>query len=161
MDKSRALVIDDELHLRESLAEIMNEDFGLVETATDGPSAILKIAQFDPDIILTDFKMPGFDGVELIRRIRAAGSNIPVILVTAHADKELALSAIRLGVSDVLEKPFTFDSVRQCVQRVLQISNSHENITELKKKHGENSAEVRRAMKFVGLLQAANSLEKK
>jgi DNA-binding NtrC family response regulator len=157
---TKALIVDDELYLREALAEILQEDFSHVETAVDGPSAIAKLESFDADLIITDLKMPGFDGIELVRRIRATGNMVPVIFVTAHADKDIAISALRLGVSDVLEKPFDYKTVKKCVYRVLKIASANVDIVEFKKKYGDDSPEVKRFMRIVGLLQAISSLDK-
>lgn len=155
--KTRALVVDDEVHLQESLAEILQEDFSIVKTANDGQQALEVLKSFDADLIITDYKMPGFDGIEFVRRVRANGSNIPIIFLTAHADKEMVIKALRLGAGDMLEKPFQYQSVKQCVHRVLKIAMSNSDLAELEIKYGKDSDEVRRHKRIIGLLQAAFS----
>jgi CheY-like chemotaxis protein len=71
MEKSRILVVDDEPNARTALAELLRDDGFVVETAADAFKALGKAAEFTPDVVLTDLKMPGMDGLELMRKLRA------------------------------------------------------------------------------------------
>lgn len=157
---TRALIVDDEIVLRQVLSEILSEDFKVVEAASDGNSALKMLESFDPDIILTDINMPGMSGIDFIRKVRSTGNNVPVIFITARGEKDVMLNAIRLGAGDFLEKPFEIDDVKLSVHRVLQIANAGVNIAELIAKFGEDSPEVARNKRIVGLLQAVSSTKK-
>jgi DNA-binding response OmpR family regulator len=85
-----------------------------VETAVDGPSAVEKAAATDPDLVVLDVMLPGFDGLEVCRRIQAVRS-IPVLMLTARSDETDMLIGLGIGADDYLTKPF---SMRELVARV-------------------------------------------
>lgn len=99
-------VVDDDPAVRDSLAFLL-EEASLQARLYDRPSALLSsIGRLEPGCILTDVRMPEMTGLDLIRRLRAQGVSHPVIVMTGHADVPLAIEAMRLGVSDFIEKPF-------------------------------------------------------
>ncbi len=99
-------VVDDDPAIRDSLAFLL-EEAGLQARIYDGPGALLAArATLEPGCILTDVRMPEMTGLDLVRRLRAEGVSHPVIVMTGHADVPLAIEAMRLGVSDFIEKPF-------------------------------------------------------
>jgi len=103
-------VVDDDPAIRDSLAFLL-EEAGMQARIYDGPTALLAAssnhgATLEAGCILTDVRMPEMTGLDLVRRLRAEGINHPVIVMTGHADVPLAIEAMRLGVSDFIEKPF-------------------------------------------------------
>lgn len=99
-------VVDDDEAMRDSLAFLL-EEAGLVAHIYEAASALLAVAdRLEPGCILTDVRMPEMTGLDLVRRLRAEGVNLPVIVMTGHADVPLAIEAMRLGVADFIEKPF-------------------------------------------------------
>jgi two-component system, LuxR family, response regulator FixJ len=99
-------VVDDDAAMRDSLAFLL-EEAGHGARIYETPSALLAVAsRLEPGCILTDVRMPEMSGIDLIRRLRAEGITQPVIVMTGHADVPLAIEAMRLGVSDFIEKPF-------------------------------------------------------
>lgn len=99
-------VVDDDEAMRDSLAFLL-EEAGLEARIYPSPHELLSdIATLAPGCILTDVRMPEMTGLDLIRRLRELGVNHPVIVMTGHADVPLAIEAMRLGVSDFVEKPF-------------------------------------------------------
>ena len=81
--KGRILVVDDDADARGALAEALRESGYAVETAADAFKGLGKVPDFAPDLVLTDLKMPGMDGLELLRKLRSGGHDMPVIVTTA------------------------------------------------------------------------------
>ncbi|GBD47934.1 response regulator FixJ [Methylopila sp. Yamaguchi] len=99
-------VVDDDLAVRKSLAFLFASD-GLPVRLHESASAFLNgLNAIQPGCVLTDVRMPGVDGIELLRRLKARGVGIPVIVMTGHADVPLAVEAMKQGAIDFIEKPF-------------------------------------------------------
>src|SRR5262245_66063568 len=105
MQKGCVLVVDDEANARTALAELLRDDGYRVETAADGFKALGKIGEVAPDIILTDLKMPGMDGLELMRKIRAQEEDLVVVVMTAYGAVEPAVAAMKEGAAAYVTKP--------------------------------------------------------
>jgi DNA-binding NtrC family response regulator len=120
VSSSRILVVDDEANARAALAEILRQEGFNVETAADGFKALARMEEFGPDVVLTDLKMPGMDGVELLRKVRDAESEVPVVLMTAFGAVETAVSAMREGAADYLTKPLNTDELLVVLERALE-----------------------------------------
>lgn len=113
-------VVDDDAALRDSLAFLL-EEAGLTARIYDGPTALLSAAsRLEPGCILTDVRMPDMTGLDLIRRLRADNIHHPVIVMTGHADVPLAIEAMRLGVSDFIEKPFDDEVLIASIEAALR-----------------------------------------
>jgi len=110
----RILVVDDEPTILAAVATRLRAEEFLVETAIDGPSAVAVAAATDPDLVVLDVMLPGFDGLEVCRRIQAVRS-IPVLMLTARSDETDMLVGLGIGADDYLTKPF---SMRELVARV-------------------------------------------
>src|SRR3954454_17955773 len=91
----RILVVDDEANARAALAELLREEGYAVETAGDGFKALPKLEEFEPDLLLTDLKMPGMDGIALMRKAHQADPQLAVIVMTAFGAVDTAVSAMR------------------------------------------------------------------
>ncbi|KAA9083787.1 response regulator transcription factor [Microbacterium radiodurans] len=107
----RALVVDDEANLAELLRMALGNEGWDVRTAADGPGALAAIREFGPDILVLDVMMPGLDGVELLRRIRASGNDAPALFLTAKDAVEDRIAGIAAGGDDYVTKPFNLDEV--------------------------------------------------
>jgi two-component system response regulator FixJ len=113
-------VVDDDAAMRDSLAFLL-EEAGLEARIYESPTALLDAAQrLEPGCILTDVRMPEMSGIDLIRRLRSEGISLPVIVMTGHADVPLAIEAMRLGVSDFIEKPFDDDLLVSAIDAALK-----------------------------------------
>jgi DNA-binding response OmpR family regulator len=109
-DLGHILVVDDEEPVRDVLCEYLeSQGFG-VEAAPDGETALAALGRHRPDRVLLDVRMPGLDGVEVLRRIRHAAPHVPVIMVTANESVGLAREMLELGAFDYVAKPFDFSS---------------------------------------------------
>jgi len=102
---ARILVVDDEEGVREFLAEALEDDGHVVTRAGDGREAAETIRAQAFDLLITDLKMPGLDGMELLRLVRAEQPEIEVIVLTAHGSVETAVEAMKQGAFDYLQKP--------------------------------------------------------
>lgn len=115
----RVLVVDDEANARSALAELLEGAGHMVSTAADGRSGLIQLEQFDPDVVLTDLKMPGIDGLGLIEQGRRRAPHATFIVMTAFATIDSAVRAIKLGAESYLTKPLEFDAVHAIVERGL------------------------------------------
>ena len=118
--KGRVLIVDDEANARNALAELMDDAGYSVSTAADGRTALLQMEQIDPDVVLTDLKMPGMDGLSLIERGRPLAPHVTFIVMTAFATIDTAVQAIKLGAESYLTKPLELDAVMAIVDRALE-----------------------------------------
>jgi two-component system, LuxR family, response regulator FixJ len=98
-------VVDDDLAVRQSLAFLLASD-GIPVRLHDSACAFLEAVAQPAGCLVTDVRMPGIDGIELLRRLKARGDALPVIVMTGHADVPLAVAAMREGAVDFIEKPF-------------------------------------------------------
>jgi len=124
------LIVDDELSVRDSLSNWFIEDGYSVDTAEDAKVALKKIEAFHFHIILVDIKLPGIDGLELNRRIKAINEEIVVIMMTAFASVDSAVQALKDGAYDYVCKPFDPDSVSHLIRNASKhIHLNQENLS--------------------------------
>jgi two-component system, NtrC family, response regulator AtoC len=116
----RILVVDDEVNARTALAELLRDEGFEVETAADAFKALGKFEAFAPHIVITDLKMPGMDGIELVQKLRAAEDPPAVIVMTAFGAVSSAIDAMRAGAAEYLTKPLNFDELLVSVDKVLE-----------------------------------------
>ncbi len=116
----RILVVDDEANARLALADLLKEEGYKIDTAADAFKALGKMQSFAPHLVLTDLKMPGMDGIELMEKIHSGPSPVAVVVMTAFGAVESAVSAMRKGASDYLVKPINFDELLIVLNRTLE-----------------------------------------
>ncbi len=131
MEKKIAiLIVDDEESVRESLNLWFTEDGYRVECAENAKEALFKLESDVFDIILTDLKMPGMDGLELLQRIKTLNKDSIIIVMTAFATVDTAVKALKEGAFDYVTKPFDPDDLSHLIRNATkQISLAHENET--------------------------------
>jgi DNA-binding NtrC family response regulator len=115
----RILVVDDDPSIRKTFDEHLSEAGHEVRTAADAEGALALLDDFDPALVVTDIRMPGMDGLELLRRVRAA-SDADVAVITAYEDMKTAVAAMQAGAYDYLVKPLDLDEIDQLVDRCLR-----------------------------------------
>ena len=118
MTLQRILVVDDESLAREYLAEAVTNLGYSALTADSAEAALRAIEAEQPDVVMTDLRMPDMDGVELTRRIGERWPDLPVLMCTAHATIETAVEAMKHGARDVLTKPVSVDSIEHQLSRI-------------------------------------------
>ena len=115
----KILLIDDDEWIRDSLS-IFFEGEGCclqaLETAEEGVKAL---KNQDYDIILIDYRLPGMDGLEFLRRIKGSHPNVMKILITAYGNEEVLSEATKIGIQDFIEKPFTSKTIEDSLARVI------------------------------------------
>jgi two-component system alkaline phosphatase synthesis response regulator PhoP len=114
MTQARILVVDDEQSILDLVTAYLRQEGYEVHTATDGPSGLEAAREYDPDLVVLDIMLPGFDGLELLTRLRRR-SGVYVILLTARSEETDKIVGLSLGADDYLTKPF---SPRELVARV-------------------------------------------
>ncbi|MFZ5721809.1 MAG: sigma-54-dependent transcriptional regulator [Pseudomonadota bacterium] len=119
------LVVDDEADIRELVAGILNDEGYDVRTATDSESALAAIRARKPALLILDIWMQGggMDGLELLDMVKALDADLPVIMISGHGNIETAVSAIKRGAYEFLEKPFKSDRLLLVVERALETTN--------------------------------------
>jgi len=131
----RILVVDDELDMLMLLRMIIEDNTDYEVETTNNPSEALKLfSEKDYDLVISDLKMPGMDGVELFTELIEMKPGIPVIIITAYGSLETADEAMKKGVSDFITKPFRKDSILFTIKRVLELARVQQENVELKKR---------------------------
>ena len=119
---ARVLIVDDEARMAEVIAAALRRAGHQCETCAGGEAALAALEEHGADVVVTDWKMPHMDGIELLRRLHARRPGLPVILVTAHGTVPSAVAAMREGAFDYVTKPFDNDELRATVGRALELT---------------------------------------
>jgi DNA-binding response OmpR family regulator len=117
----RVLVVDDDEYIRHLLASALRFAGFTIDTCANGRAAMDRIGDFDPDLVLLDVMMPGLDGLEVCRRLRAH-STVPIIMLTARDDELDKVVGLELGADDYITKPFSIREFRSRVRALLRRS---------------------------------------
>ena len=115
----KILIVEDEKKLASLLKESILDTFFKVIIAKDGDEGLKKYNSFKPDIIITDIMMPFCDGLEMTQKIKELDENIPIIVLSAHSDKEKLLKAIDLGINKYFIKPFDPDELISYINKIV------------------------------------------
>ena len=116
----KILVIDDEKFITKSIKQHLEKEGCEVMTAETGEEGVEIFKADPPDIILLDLNMPGMGGIETLKSVRKLSSDIIVIIITAHGDIETAVSSIKLGAYDFVEKPFELNRISVLVKKAME-----------------------------------------
>ncbi|HTE53746.1 MAG TPA: sigma-54 dependent transcriptional regulator [Kofleriaceae bacterium] len=118
--RGRILIVDDEANARTALADLLRDEGYAVETAADGFKALPKLEDFGPDLLLTDLRMPGMDGLDLVRKARDIDPETAAVVMTAHGAVDTAVAAMRQGAADYLTKPINVEELVIVIERALE-----------------------------------------
>ena len=105
---NQILVVDDEVAIREVLIEFLSDHGYAATGAENGREALQKVKTIRPQIILLDIAMPGMNGIETLKKLRQEFPSAAVIMISGHADNDMALQALDLGAYDFIQKPLDF-----------------------------------------------------
>jgi excisionase family DNA binding protein len=117
--RSRVLVVDDEASIRDLLSKTLALAEYDVDTAADATTALGRVRAAEYDLLIADLKMPGMDGLTLIRQVRRIRSGLPVIIITGFSTESSAIDAVNLGVAGYLRKPFRVPEVLAAAAKAL------------------------------------------
>ncbi|KPK79270.1 MAG: hypothetical protein AMS25_13235 [Gemmatimonas sp. SM23_52] len=120
------LVVDDDAKIRESLSEALSDDVTEVRTAEDAERALSLVDERLPDIVISDVRMPGLDGLALLKLLRERAPSVDVILMTAYDDMPTVVTAMREGAIDFLVKPLDLHDLRRVIGKVFEDRRTRE-----------------------------------
>ncbi len=150
---SDILIVDDETDIRELVAGILSDEGHETRTAHDSDSALAAIADRAPRLVFLDIWLQGsrLDGLALLDEIKAMHPELPVVMISGHGTIETAVSAIRRGAYDFIEKPFKADRLILIAQRALETSKLRREVSDLRKRSGDT-------FDLIGMSAAMNHL---
>ncbi len=147
------LVVDDEETIRFCLKEALEVEGYKVQTEDNGENSLRLIQKMIPDLVILDLKMPGMNGLDLLREIKSYDQNILVILLTGHASVDSAVNAMKAGAFDYLEKPFKMEHIKVVIEKALSTQSLMREVLRLRAKaniaEGVNIVAVSKEMKKV------------
>jgi DNA-binding NtrC family response regulator len=138
--RGRILIVDDEANARAALSEILRDEGYATETAADGFKALGKLEEFQPDIILTDLKMPGLDGIAFMDKARSASPGAVFIVMTAFGSISSAVEAVKKGADNYLTKPLDFEALAAVIERAMEKARLLQETRQLRDRLRERNA---------------------
>jgi two-component system, NtrC family, response regulator AtoC len=120
MSNNRILIVDDEKLISWSLATMLKKNGYEVDTAASGNEALKKFITFKPELVMLDICLPDVNGLELLKRFKAANEEVYIIMMTAYANADSAVQALKDGAEDFFGKPFNLDAVKHVVDRAFE-----------------------------------------
>ena len=121
-EDARVLVVDDEPMVCLSLSNWLEEENYFARAVEDGPKAVAAVREENWDIILLDLRMPGMDGMEVLKKIKEIAPQTVVIMMTAYGEVDLAVRAIKGGANDFILKPWNNDKLIATIKSGLELS---------------------------------------
>lgn len=135
MNKARLLIVDDDRALLNSVVMILEDEGYEVFFASSGKEALEKLRQNNYDVVLTDIKMPGMSGIELIEAIKSLGIDAPIILMTAFVEIKTTIEAIKKNAFDFIIKPYNPQELILAVEKAVRFKH----LVKLEKNYVSNS----------------------
>ncbi|MCS6786247.1 MAG: sigma-54 dependent transcriptional regulator [Thiobacillaceae bacterium] len=132
MNAPHILLIDDEAIALANLTHVLEREGYRVTACRDGQTGLAALAAGDIDVVLTDLRMPGIDGLEVLHRVRADRPDVPVIVITGHAAVDSAVEAMKAGAYHYLAKPFRLAEARELVRSALEFARLKRENRELR-----------------------------
>ncbi|KOP71799.1 response regulator [Cytobacillus solani] len=122
--KGKILIVDDQFGIRILLNEVLQKEGYDTYQAANGIQALEIVSKHSPDLVLLDMKIPGMDGIEILKRMRVIDKEIRVIIMTAYGELDMIQEAKDLGALTHFAKPFDIDDIRSAVKEYLPLSNT-------------------------------------
>ena len=119
--RARILVVDDEASIRDLLAKTLALAEYDVDTASDAATALSRVRASEYDLLIADLRMPGMDGLTLVRQVKGIRAELPVIIITGFSSETSAIEAVNLGVAGYLRKPFRVPEVLAAAAKALGV----------------------------------------
>ncbi len=121
--RERVLIVDDQFGIRTLLNEVLQKEGYEIFQAANGLQALSVTEQYAPDLVLLDMKIPGMDGLEILKRMKEINSDIKVIIMTAYGELDLIEQTKKLGALAHFSKPFDIEEVRSAVKNYLMVNS--------------------------------------
>ncbi|GAH37770.1 unnamed protein product, partial [marine sediment metagenome] len=134
MSPRKILLVDDEPHVLELLSVALEEEGYTILLANNGKEALAQLKKEQPQVVLLDIRMPGLDGVEVLRRIKEINQASSVIMMTAYGAMDTVVKVIQLGAYDYLTKPLDLEKVKVLIRRSLEAQELAQEVTSLRSK---------------------------
>ncbi len=150
------LLVEDCPDILEILVDSVSDHFDKVYTASNGQDALTIAKEKNVYFIITDINMPQMSGTDFVTNLRALGNHAPILFLTGEGKKDVFLSAVRLGICDVIEKPFKVPELLKSIERAIEIEKRKEAISRLEATQPEDPS-VAKEKKMLGLLQAVSN----
>ncbi|NDA48607.1 MAG: sigma-54-dependent Fis family transcriptional regulator, partial [Alphaproteobacteria bacterium] len=150
---SDILIVDDEADIRDIVSGILSDEGHGTRTAKNADEALAEIEARRPQLVFLDIWMQGsrLDGLELLQLIKDQNPDLPVVMISGHGNIETAVSAIKLGAYDFIEKPFKADRLVLIAERALETSRLRREVSDLRQRSGAN-------MELIGKSSVMNQL---
>jgi two-component system response regulator AtoC len=130
---SKILIIDDEELIRESLKRILTQEGYIVDTASNGKTAIEKFLEYEYNVVLLDINLPDINGITVLKQLKQIEPNVLVIMITGYASIEHAVKSIKLGAYDYIEKPLKKSTIKLIVKLALETQILKKEVQNLQK----------------------------
>jgi DNA-binding NtrC family response regulator len=131
------LIVDDEKTIRWSLGEGLRKGGFEILEAASGEEGIQLFLDKSPDCVLLDLKLPGLDGIEVLRRMRKENAEVPVVMMTAYGDVDRAVEAMKLGAYDFVTKPFMIEKMKVTIEHALETCRLRSQVRDLERGRGD------------------------
>jgi len=163
--EKKVLIVDDEEDICEVLDITLSDEGYEVFTASSGEEALRLYKKVNPPIILTDIRMPGLDGIELLKRIKGSNPDTEVIMITGHGDMDLAIKSLKLEATDFITKPINYDILKIALKRAHEriymrkrIKEHTENLESLVREKSEKLVEAERLIAVGQVVEGLSSV---
>jgi len=133
MSLGRILVVDDEESMCQYLSILLGKEGYEVETANSGAAALRQLEAAPCDVVMTDIQMPGMDGIQLLKGVRAVDPEMPVVIMTAYATEQSAIDAVNLGAFSYLQKTCKNDEIKIVIRNAMQLRRAESENRQLKR----------------------------
>jgi len=138
MREASVLLVEDEEYIRENLSEILEMNGYRVTTAPNGEAGLDAMKASPADIVLTDLKLPGISGIDVVSSVKGISPNTPCIIITGYASVETAVEAMRVGAFTYLKKPFSKDELLVTLEKALEVYSLKQENSKLKNEINRN-----------------------
>lgn len=133
------LIIEDEATLAKNMATYLRRHGYEIKTAAGGKQALAQMSAFQPDVVLVDYSLPGMDGLDVLRRLRAEHPQVKAIMITGHGSVEIAVKAMKAGAHDYLSKPVALSELKLIVDKVVEQNRLEGKLSYYREKEASTS----------------------
>ncbi|CUT02607.1 sigma-54-dependent transcriptional regulator [Candidatus Kryptobacter tengchongensis] len=158
--KFKVMVIDDDELFNQSITQVLNDSGYNVASYLSGEEALKNLQNERPDIILLDIFLKGENGLDILKKIKQEEPTLPVLMITAYSDVNLAVQAIKLGADDFILKPLDFEQLEIAMQKAVKNLKLQREVQQLKETLAEHAGEYRLIGQSKGFLEALQLAEK-